>query len=158
MRRTIRIGVVLAGVCVLLAGGIAAWAAWGVHGLGATRAKGGQSSPLVVVAATTSPATLLYPGGNGDMSIRIRNNNPFPVNIATVVRTANPITSNHAGCPGSILRMTEEDQMFDVDWSLGPGAEETFTLPQAVHMDISAGNACQGASFAIPVTIFAVST
>ncbi|MEV4507718.1 hypothetical protein AB0K00_01995 [Dactylosporangium sp. NPDC049525] len=109
------------------------------------------------MSASTSPATLLYPGGTAGLVIRVRNDNHFPVTIGAVVRTSKPITTDpaHSGCPGSVLDTTEDDDTFDVNWHLAVGEDKTFTLPDAMRMDVNASNACQGAAFSIPITITA---
>jgi hypothetical protein len=142
-----------------LGAGGAAWAAWGIQGSGSSRAQAGTAVPLNVSSATISPTTRLYPGGTADMLIKVRNDNHFPVTISFVVRTSKPITvdSGHAACPVAVLDTTEADDTFDVSWHLTAGQEQTFTLPNALVMAASAPNACQGASFAIPITITAAS-
>jgi hypothetical protein len=152
------LGAVAVPVVALALGGIA-WAAWGVHGSGTTQAKAGTSVALVVVSAGISPTTLLYPGGTAGVVIRVRNDNRFPVTIGTVTRTSKPITTDaaHSGCPGSVLDTTEEDDNFDVTWRLAAGEDKTFTLNNAMRMDVHAGNACQGAAFSIPISISAFS-
>ncbi|GLL03670.1 hypothetical protein [Dactylosporangium matsuzakiense] len=151
-------GTVVVPLLAIGVGGIA-WAAWGVHGSGSAQAKGGNTVPLVVNSSTTSPATLLYPGGTADMVVQVHNGNQFPVTIGSVVRTSKPITVDaaHSGCSGALLDMTEDDDTFDVSESIAAGGDKTITLPHAIRMDSSAGNACQGARFTIPVTVTGVS-
>jgi hypothetical protein len=152
------LGAVVVPLLAIGVGGVA-WAAWGVHGSGSTQTKAGTAVPLAVISASIAPATLLYPGGTADLLVRIRNDNQFPVTVGSVTRTSKAITTDaaHPGCPGSVLDTTEDDDTFTLNEHFGTGEDRTLTIPNAMRMDASAGNACQGARFSIPISVAGVS-
>ncbi|MFI5916384.1 hypothetical protein [Dactylosporangium sp. NPDC051541] len=158
MRKLLRAGLIVVPILAIGAGSIA-WAAWSIRGAGSSQAQAETAVPIAVVSATTAPSTLLYPGGSADMVIRVRNGNHFPVTITRVTRTSKPITTDagHAACPGSLLDTTRDDDTFAVNVHLLVNEEKEFTVPRAIWMSPEAGNACQGAQFGIPVSLFGTS-
>ena len=162
MRKYSRAAVVFIAAALLCIGGAVAWAAWTSHGAGTAKATAGHSVPLVVLAVTVSPNTPLYPGGDGDLVVKVRNDNSYPVTVISLIKTSGTITADgpHAasGCAGAAVGVTMPDPVVLVDWVLQPGETGTFQEAGVVHMDNSAANGCQGAKFNIPIALTATSS
>jgi hypothetical protein len=149
-------GTIVLGVALVASVAFAAWTATG-SGSGYTQATTAQTLSTVDVAASTSAQ--LYPGGTGDVKIRISNPNPYPVLVTGVSGSGLPagITSDQVGCTGANTGLVYTDQTgltISVPAAVGvtPG-EASATLTGAVAMTNASVNACQGATFTIPVTL-----
>lgn len=149
-----RLAAALALVAVLIAGGVTlgSWAVGSDPGNGYAAATTAKNLTLGtgVSAFTTG---LLYPGGTGDVKVKVTNPNPFSV-VITSIKGAGAITASGTCDPSSV---TYTDQT-GLDLALGAGSTQEFVLSNAAAMDNSAANAnCQNATFTIPVTITATS-
>ena len=136
---------------LMLAGSIA-FAAWTASGSGSGYAKAMTAVDLstVNVAATTNAS--LYPGGTGDVDIKVHNPNPYPVRVTTVaLNPAGTITSDKAGCDGTNVSFAGATGL-SVDVAAN-GGETAKTLTGSITMIADAANACQGAVFTIPVLL-----
>ena len=137
------LGLALAGTVAF-----AAWTATG-SGNGYAQAKTAVALTTVDVSASTTPQ--LYPGGSGDVLVKITNPNPYGVTV-TGVTGAGAITSDKgASCDAS----TGVTYSAPTSPSLvvAAGASTQFTLTGAAAMSNASNNACQGAIFTIPVTL-----
>jgi len=140
---------------VVAASGAAAWAAWQANGAGNASAKAGQSVTLTTVA-TTAPGDLLYPGGTGDVKLKVRNDNPFRVHLSAVVG-AGPITPDAAHAAGCTTTGVTLHTPVLGAWSLPANQTTELTLDNAVDMSNASDNGCQGATFTIPVILVGIS-
>ena len=88
-----------------LAGGAAYAATNWIVGLNSGSSAEGQSASItnltVTAVATPAAGNLLYPGGTGDVVLKIQNPNPFPVTITAVQLPTN--TTYAAGYSDSAL-------------------------------------------------------
>lgn len=132
-----------------------AFAAWITSGSGSATAKAGSAVTLTTSASATSTATL-YPGGAaGDAFIKVNNPNSFPVTVNTVTGSgAITADAGHAACTTTGVTFTNATGL---SIAVGAGASTDTTLTGKVSMDNTSLNACQGATFTIPVTIAGVS-
>lgn len=137
------LGIITSG---LLATGVA-FAAWTAGGAGSGYAKAGTAVALGTVSAV--PVDNLYPGGSADVEITIDNPNPYPVRV-TSIAGAGAITSGITACDGA-TGVTFADQTGT--WDVPANASAPFTLTDAASMSNVSDNACQGATFTIPVTL-----
>lgn len=150
----------VAGAVGVAAAGVA-WAAWQSGGSGTATAASTQRIRVETVATTTpgtTPGTRLYPGGTGTATITIRNRNPYPVRVEEIVGTGEVFADDPhrlAGCRHTGVTI---DPDAVVPWVVPAGETREFTLPGAAAMAPDSDNACQGATFFIPVAIFARST
>jgi hypothetical protein len=128
------------------------YAAWTTNGSGSGYAKAGTAQALTTVDVSASTTATLYPGGPaGDVSIRISNPNSFPVTVTGVAGNgAITADAGHAGCTTTGVSFTDQTGL-----SIGvpAGGQTTATLTGAASMSNASLNACQGATFTIPVTI-----
>jgi hypothetical protein len=154
-----RITVMGAFLAVLLLGGIV-FAAWVVTGTGTGYSKARTAAALTTSDVSATTASQLYPGGQGDVKVRINNPNPFPVAV-TQIDDSGPIDSDTAGCtdvggdPTKDTGVTFTDQSLSSGNVVPAGGSLDLTLANAVSMDNSSVNACQGAVFSIPVSLTA---
>jgi hypothetical protein len=149
----------LATALVLAATVVAAGVTFGSWAVGSSPgngyAKATSSQNLALADASASTVAQLYPGGTGDVKVRVTNPNPFAVTI-TSVAGAGTISSDKGAACDAAAGVTYTDQM-GLSQAVGAGATVTFTLPGAAAMSGSASSSCQGAVFAIPVTLSASS-
>jgi hypothetical protein len=128
------------------------YAAWTTNGTGSGYAKAGTAQALTTVDVSASTTATLYPGGPaGDVTIRISNPNSYPVTV-TGVSGSGAITADagHAGCTTTGVTFTNQTGL---SISVPANGATTATLSGAANMSNASVDGCQGATFAIPVTI-----
>jgi hypothetical protein len=150
-----RLAIALLLVAAVIAGGVTfgSWAVGSSPGNGYAKATSAQN--LTLSDASASTVAQLYPGGTGDVKVKVTNPNLFAVTI-TSVAGAGTITSDHGAACDAATGVTYTDQT-GLSQAVGAGATVTFTLPGAAAMSGAASSSCQGAVFAIPVTLTASS-
>jgi len=135
------------------------FAAWTSNGTGSATTKAGSSSALSTVDASASTSATLYPGVDGDVKLTISNPNPFAVRVTNVSLngTNSDITpdGSHSGCDPTGVSFTNQTGLsIDVPGkSGGTNGSATATLTGAASMSNASVNACQGATFTIPVSL-----
>ena len=135
----------------LIAAGLV-YAAWTTNGGGSGYAKAGSAQALTTVDVAASTAATLYPGGPaGDVLIKISNPNSYPVTVTGVAGNGT-ITADagHAGCTTTGVSFTDQTGL---SISVPANGQTQATLSGAASMTNASMNACQGATFTIPVTI-----
>ena len=151
-RRWRRVALITCTVAATLVAGVA-FAQWLASGTGSGYAKARSAEELTTRAAAASET--LYPGGDGDLTLTITNPNPYPVTVAEVV-AAGVVVSSSSECDdaGNGVAFTDQTGL-----SLGVPADDStsVTLPGSVTMAESSPDACQGATFTIPVSLSGVS-
>lgn len=152
MKLAKRILIAAVPTALLLGGGIA-YAAWTMSGTGSGKATAGTASNLTV---TVADVTGLYPGITAkNLDVKVAHTNAFPITLTGV--TFGTITSDHAGCNVSSVIVTPvAATYFDDTRDIAANTNGTFTLG-TVTMDNSSLDACQGATFTIPVDVTAKS-
>jgi len=137
---------------VMFAGSIAL-AAWISTGTGSGAAKAITATDLVVVNGTA--VADLYPGfNNGDLELSVTNPNPYAVQVTSVQGTATAITSNNATCDTNGNGVTMDSGSVPVGpVSIGAGATVNIAVDDVMNMSTAADNACQGATFQVPITV-----
>jgi hypothetical protein len=134
-------------------------AAWLSSGSGSAYSKAGSSQAISTLDASASTSATLYPGVSGDATVKISNPNPFAVRVTAVSLNGNnsDITadSGHASCSPTGVSFTNQTGLsIDVPAeSGGTNGTTTATLSGAVSMSSSSADACQGATFTIPVNM-----
>lgn len=155
-RNVLRVGALcLLSVLGLSVTGGTAYAFWAASGSGSGTAAAGVVQPL-----TTSPATvtsgLLYPGATGDVRLRVNNPNPFAVTVTSVTGTGAVTSDKGAACDGATgVSFTDQAAASLV---VPASSSTTFTLTDAVTMDNSSDDSCQGATFTIAVSLTGASS
>lgn len=144
--------VVAAVVAAVLAG--LAFGSWTFGGSGTGSAKAKTAVALTTVAVPASSASL-YPGADAKVTIRIVNDNDFPVRISDVAY-GTPETTTVTGALGVCASGVDAALTFTDQGSLAldvpAHASNTFDV-DGVHMGGASANGCQGATFTIPVTL-----
>jgi hypothetical protein len=100
-----------------------------------------------------TPTTLLYPGTTGDAALTVTNPNGFAVTVQSV--TANgSITTTATGCSPSSVTFTEQGGAWIVPKRQGTtNGTLDILLAGAVALAADAADACQDATFTIPVRV-----
>ncbi len=146
-RRTRRfVAFVVLDVVLLVAG--VAFAEWLASGAGS-----GYAKARTAIALTTSPATpteSLYPGSVGSVALTVNNANPYPVTARTIVADG-PVVASSSACQSAGHGVSFVDQTGS--WLIPAGGSTTLTVEGAVSMAATSPDACQGATFTIPVRI-----
>ena len=142
-----RLAVVAAGT-VLFGGGGAATAAWVAQGDGDADAMA-LSAQSVVVDNQAEPVADLYPGGTGDVVLRVRNPNPYAVALTTV--QYGTVTGGCAA--GSVVAVQATVTLAQPIQLPANSPVQTVTFSDVVRMVPTAPNECQRAVFTVPVTL-----
>ena len=156
-----KFSVVAGALVVFIIGGVvlASWLVPG-NGQGYSKAASAQALTTSDVAATTTAQ--LYPGGSGDVKVKIDNPNPFAVTV-TKVEPNGAVSSDQAGCtdvggdPTKATGVSFSTQNLSSGNVVSANGSLTLTLTNAASMTNASVNACQGAVFTIPVTFTASS-
>jgi predicted phage tail protein len=130
----------------------AAYAYFTSSGSGTGAATAGTLQTVTISATAGSPTTPLLPGGTGDVVLQVSNPNAFAVTLVSVTGSGTiTVDGAHSGCNASAVTFTDQTSL-----SVSIPASSTnyqVDLPAAASMSAGAANACQGATFSIPVTI-----
>jgi hypothetical protein len=161
--------------------GAAAYAAtsW-VTGLNAGSSAEGQAASAtnltIAAVASPSPASLLYPGGSGDVVLTITNPNVFAVTITGVDLptsttyatgyTASNLTGTISGCSATTSDVPWADatstsgsvHTLAAPLTVAESGTLTVTLTNDATMTTSAPAACEGAYFSMPALTGIVAT
>jgi len=154
-RRLLRAGIVVLLVGVVGAGVASAY--WTASGGGA-----GSATTRTAVAVTLSlgtPTASLYPGGQANVVLSVSNPNAASVFVASLALDVSggtgglAVDTGHSGCALATLSFTTQTNA-GAGWTVpaeSGGVDGTLpvTLTNALSMDVSAANACQGASFTV---------
>jgi hypothetical protein len=135
---------------VVLAGSVA-FAAWTSTGTGSGYAKAKTAQVLTTVDVSASTTAQLYPGGSGDVLIKINNPNPYAVRVTSVTGSGTITSDKGATCDASTGVTFTNQSSLTLDVTASTATQ--FTLTGAVAMSNASANACQGAVFTIPVTL-----
>src|ERR671928_39894 len=131
------------------------YAAWTTNGTGSAYAKAGTAAAISTVDVSASTTATLYPGVSGDVLIKLDNPNPYPVTV-TGVSGSGSITADagHSGCTTTGVTFTNQTGLTLTVPAKSGGVDGVLqtTLTGAASMSNASLNACQGATFTIPVT------
>jgi hypothetical protein len=135
---------------VLVAGAVA-FAAWTASGSGSGFAKATTAQALSTVDASADTTAQLYPGGTGDLVIKIHNPNPYGVDVTSITQSGAAVTTDAtAACDASTGVSFGGDS---ATHHVNAGATSEFTLAGEVSMSNASDNSCQGKTFEIPVSL-----
>ncbi|MEA2349268.1 MAG: hypothetical protein QOG86_209 [Thermoleophilaceae bacterium] len=142
-------------VAVMAAVGLV-YAAWTTNGTGNAYAKAGTSQAISTVDVSASTTATLYPGVTGDVLIKLDNPNPYPVTVTAISGNGTiAADAGHAGCTTTGVTFTNQSSLSLVIPAKSGGVDGVLqsTLTGAAAMSNASLNACQGATFTIPVTL-----
>jgi hypothetical protein len=132
------------------------YAAWTATGGGSGYAKASTAQALSTVDVSASTTASLYPGADGNVSIKITNPNPYPVQVTSVTGNgAITADAGHATCGSDVghpTGVTFTDQTGQTINVAASSSTQT-TLANAAHMTNASDDSCQGATFTIPVSL-----
>jgi hypothetical protein len=136
-----------------------AYASWLANGTGSGYAKAGSAQALSTVDVSASTAATLYPGVSGDVLLKVSNPNPYPIRVTSVSLNGTNADivadAGHSGCTTTGVSYTNQSSLtIDVPAKSGGvnGTVQT-TLSGAAAMSNASLDACQGATFTIPVSL-----
>lgn len=138
-----------------MAGGIAL-AAWTASGTGQGFAKAINAQALTTLPEAAGMTTAqLYPGGSGDVLVKIFNPNPYPVEILSVTGSGPIVTTpTDAACDlstGVTFHGYTPSPMGP--FIVPPSGSSVLSIPSGATMSNASANECQGETFSIPVSI-----
>jgi hypothetical protein len=129
------------------------WSVSSSAGSGYSKAKVAVS--LTLSDASASTTAQLYPGGTGDIWIKVTNSNPFAVTVTSVTGAGTIASDKGAACDAATgVTFTNTTGLTQ---AVGAGATVTFSLAGKVAMSNASDNTCQGAVFTVPITLAATS-
>lgn len=114
----------------------------------------GTGTTLPVTLTPAVPTSQVFPGGQSAVALNINNPNPGPVRIESLALDTSQGTGGfavdgaHSGCSVAALSFATQTNG-GAGWTAPGDASLSVTLPDALVLDLAAGNACQGASFTI---------
>jgi hypothetical protein len=129
------------------------WTVSSSAGSGYSKAK--VASSLTLSDASASTTAQLYPGGTGDIWIKVTNSNPFAVTVTSVTGAGTITSDKGAACDAATgVTFTNTTGLAQI---VGAGATVAFSLAGKVAMSNTSDNTCQGAVFTVPITLAATS-
>ncbi|MFC8040874.1 hypothetical protein ACFUOZ_16100 [Paenarthrobacter sp. NPDC057355] len=142
-------------LCVL--GGVGtAYAYWTATGLGGGSSTNGTMQDVTVSALVPGDTlqTTLVPGGTADVLVRATNPNPHAVTIHGFAANGAAVAdASHAGCTTTGVSFTPPAAPLNPPITIPANTSILVTLQGAASMGTTSMSACQGAQFAIPVTL-----
>jgi hypothetical protein len=143
--------------CAIVLTSAVTFGSWTVaSSAGSGYAKAVTASNLTFTDVSASTVADLYPGGTGNVKIRVTNPNAFGVTITAVNLDTGSITSDK-GAPCTASTGVSFTNQTGLSLALAGGATTTFTLTGAAAMTNASVTSCQGGIFTIPVTLVATS-
>jgi hypothetical protein len=151
------------GAVVVVAGaaiGIAI-AAWTTGGTGSGQAQAGSAASMTISVGT--PSSSLYPTGSADVAATISNPNPYKVHVSSIALGAVTVDAGHSGCNTSSVSVTSPQTNGVTGWDVpaksgGVNGSLNVDLTNAISMDNTANDSCQGATFTVALTATGAST
>jgi hypothetical protein len=150
----LRLAMALTFAMTVVVGGVT-FGSWVVSSdAGSGYAKAVTATNLTLSDASASTVADLYPGGTGNVKVKVTNPNAFAVTISAVNLDTGSITSDK-GAPCTASTGVSFTNQTGLSLPLAGGATTTFTLTGAAAMTNASVNTCQGGIFTIPVTLVA---
>jgi hypothetical protein len=145
---------------VVLGAASLVYAAWTTNGSGSAYAKAGEAKNLTTIDVSASVGTLpnaLYPGTDGDILIKIHNPNPYAVKVTQVAANGAVTASGGIGTCTTTGVTLNGPIATSIEVAANSDSAAT-TLTAGAHMSSASENGCQGATFAIPVSLTGLSS
>jgi hypothetical protein len=149
MRTIAKRTAVVATASVAMLGAGAAYAAWTATGSGTAYTKATTAGALTTdVSASTLAVGQLYPGGDGDVVVTLRNPNKYPVTV-TSIRGGAITAADPAAC--AVTGVTFTDQAGS--WLVPAEGTANVALTGVAHMSNESEDGCQGQTFSIAIHV-----
>jgi hypothetical protein len=112
---------------------------------------GVNTTALTTVVVSASTGATMYPGVTGDVALQIHNPNSYGVGVTAVARNgAIAADAGHSGCTTTGVTFVNQSSL-TID--IPANSDASATLTDAASMSNGSLNACQGATFTIPVRL-----
>ena len=153
---------IAAAIVVVAASAIGvAIAAWTTGGSGSGQAQAGSAASMTISAGT--PSSTLYPAASADVAATISNPNPYKVHVSSISLGAVTVDAGHSGCNTSSISVTSPQTNGGSGWDVpaksgGVNGSLGVDLANAISMDNTANDSCQGAAFTVALTATGAST
>jgi hypothetical protein len=148
-----------AAVAAIVVNAGAAWAYWKVTASETGSARAGTAVELTLRGRSDLNRPLL-PGGTGNLTVTLTNDNDFPITITSVSAGPGNVVADdehrEAGCR-EITGVSLTKTAFEVSWAVSKNTIGAFSIPEGLRMDVNSNKACQGAIFTVPVQVSGVS-
>jgi hypothetical protein len=139
-----------------VAGAGSAYAYFGAHGSGSGNSVAASAYPSSVKLTTsgTTTATLLHPGGTGDVAVSVTNPNSFNVKLTAI----NLTPASATGCTTPALSAltpasyTVSGSPVTLPLAITAGSTVTVTVVGGVQMGASSSN-CQNVTLTVPASL-----
>jgi hypothetical protein len=148
-----------AAVAAIVVNAGAAWAYWKVTASETGSARAGTAVELTLRGRSDLNRPLM-PGGTGNLTVTLINDNDFPITITSVSPGPGNVVADDehrdAGCRDNTgVSLTKA--AFDVSWDVSKNTIGAFSIPDGLRMDGNSNKACRGATFTVPVQVSGVS-
>ena len=142
-----RIIAAVIGVIAASAIGVAI-AAWTTGGTGNGAAQAGTAASLTI--GIGAPTSSLYPNGSADVAATITNPNPYNVHVSSIALGA--VTPSPIACNATSISVTSPQTNGTTGWEVPANGNLNVDLANAISMDNTANDSCQGATFSVVLT------
>lgn len=122
-------------------------AAWTTGGSGSGQAQAGTAQNLTISAG--APSSSLFPSGSADVAATLNNPNPYPVHVSSIGLGAVTVDAGHSGCNVSSVHVVSPQT---AGWNVPASGSQGVDLANAVTMDNTSNDSCQGATFTVALT------
>jgi hypothetical protein len=147
-----------AAVAAIVVNAGAAWAYWKVTASETASARAGTAVELMLRGRSDLNRPLL-PGGTGNLTVTLTNDNDFPITITSVSAGPGNVVADdehrEAGCR-DITGVSMTKAAFEVSWPVPKNTIGAFSIPDGLRMDGNSNKACEGATFTVPVQVSGV--
>jgi hypothetical protein len=154
-RMPLVLGAVVALVLGLGAGTAFAYFTSTGHGSGA--ASTGTPLSVTVLQASGTVTNKLYPGGSGDLRVKLDNPNSYPVTIVAIAAGSGTVTSSGGvgACTNTGVSVSPQSGLnIPVASDASPPTYPvSVIIPGGVSMSTNSDSGCQSATFQVPITI-----
>jgi hypothetical protein len=144
-----------AAVAAVLVNAGAVWAYWHITGSETGQAANADAVVELNLRARSGLSKPLTPGGTGDLTVTVTNDNNFPIRITSVSLAPGAILADDEhrenGCADHGVVMVPESAA--VRWNVARNSVGAFTVPGGLRMAPDSDAACAGATFSIPVLV-----
>jgi hypothetical protein len=128
-------------------------AAWTTGGSGSGQAQAGSAASMTISAGT--PSSSLYPNASADVAATINNPNSYKVHVSSISLGAVTVDTGHSGCNVTSVSVTSPQT---TGWDVAANGSLNVDLANAISMDNTANDSCQGATFTVALTATGAST
>jgi hypothetical protein len=129
------------------------WAYWKVAETVPPAARSGVAVELTLRGRSDLNQPL-QPGGTGNLTVTLTNDNDFPIKITSVSPAAGNVVADaehrDLGCL-SRTGVSVTSPEFPVSWDVARNTVGAFTVPAGLSMAADARKGCAGATFTVPL-------